>query len=69
MEDVIDPDSKATEPEGGFTGFETSTANADSGVIAVQLVNTDNVQVIRPNYPADLSGVLTTSTTIDPSNI
>lgn len=69
IDDVIDPDGKATAPEGGHPGFETGAGNAADGVVQVQLVNTDNVQVLRPLYPADGSGVTATSTTIDPSNI
>ena len=65
--DVIDPDGKSTAPEGGGPGYDAA-ADAN-GTIGVTVLDTGAVQILRPQYPSDGSGIDATSTSIDPTQI
>ena len=65
---VVDPDNKSTSPQGGRPGYN-GTADAANGVVQITVSGTNVVTIVRPTYPIDNSGIQSTSTSIDPSQI
>ena len=65
--DVVDPDNKATAPEGGGAGFISTAAGNAQGAIGVQNTGpTALITITRPVYPAT-GGVGQAITTINPT--
>jgi len=72
IDEVLDPDTKSTSPEGGHRGYEVDGTNADDGVVQITYTGDatgGSLVIIRPEYPAGGDGVDLTSTTIDTTDI
>jgi hypothetical protein len=67
---VIDPDGKATAPEGGGAGFTEDAGSATNGSVGVVVRGSGIVVVSMPAYPSGAADALTAkSTAIDPTAI